>query len=270
MDDRKCSNCSNTENCAKHAWMRCKNLENWVPIILSKKPKEKNVRHPIEELMDSTLPKPALDLRMSVKVDGKLYSDTNESILHAFLNKLPITFDHCYVEEKADESNTYEVCIEAIKIAEDLVPDKIDLPEADERLKKKEKENVWDNINDFLTVLRAIPNHEWGWAFNPNCKYVELRVDMRDGGCIIRNRFGQRIDPEHLRYQYVSPSDKKTDETNEVHRFVCDDETNEMLKEMLHYLETELIQTPTTTDVRKKITALLKKREKLNLDYVEK
>ena len=61
--------------------------------------------------------------------------------------------------------------------------------------------NQWDSIDDFITVLNKMRADEWQWYENTNCKYVELRVDMRDGGCIIKDRHGRRITPAELAKQ---------------------------------------------------------------------
>lgn len=41
----------------------------------------------------------------------------------------------------------------------------------------------------------------WTWTKNTECKYIELRIDMRDGRCIIRNRDGELISLEELKSQ---------------------------------------------------------------------
>lgn len=71
-------------------------------------------------------------------------------------------------------------------------------------LQEKEEQNIWDYFDDFLKVYKLIKNGEWVWYKNHKCKYVELRIDMRDGGCIIRDREGNRINPEDLEFQYPS------------------------------------------------------------------
>jgi hypothetical protein len=72
------------------------------------------------------------------------------------------------------------------------------------RLTTKEKEaiNLWDHLTDFLSVFALMKAGAWSWACNSECKYVELRIDMRDGGCIIKNKEGKRISPERLAWQY--------------------------------------------------------------------
>ena len=72
------------------------------------------------------------------------------------------------------------------------------------RLTTKERSamNLWDKFEDFLKVYSAMKKNEWLWIRNTECKYVELRIDMRDGGCIIMNRDSERIGPDRLAYQY--------------------------------------------------------------------
>lgn len=77
-------------------------------------------------------------------------------------------------------------------------------PVAKESLPLQEKiaRNIWDSIDDVLKVVRAAQRGDWCWSRNSSCKYLNLRLDMRDGGCIIYDRDGKRISPEQLAYQY--------------------------------------------------------------------
>jgi hypothetical protein len=68
-------------------------------------------------------------------------------------------------------------------------------------LEQKIAGNVWDHIDDVLPVLEAARTGRWSWLENSMCKYIELRIDMRDGGCVIKDRDGKRIEPEQLRHQ---------------------------------------------------------------------
>jgi len=70
------------------------------------------------------------------------------------------------------------------------------------KLEDKQANNIWDNIDDVLPVIEAARDRKWKWVLNTACKYIELRVDMRDGGCIIKDRHGNRINPEDLAYQF--------------------------------------------------------------------
>ena len=69
-------------------------------------------------------------------------------------------------------------------------------------IQEKIATNTWDSIDDFIAVLSAMRDGKWNWYANTRCKYVDLRVDMRDGGCIISDREGNRIDAKQLAYQH--------------------------------------------------------------------
>jgi len=71
-------------------------------------------------------------------------------------------------------------------------------------LKQKQAANVWDHIDDALAVIELARAGRWVWMENPQCKYIELRIDMRDGGCIIKDREGNRIDPATLGKQLTN------------------------------------------------------------------
>jgi len=79
------------------------------------------------------------------------------------------------------------------------------------KLENKIKHNIWDSLDDVLPIIaralqdkvgRKASGEYWTWVRNPKCKYIDLRIDMRDGGCLLTNRDGQRINPEDLAYQY--------------------------------------------------------------------
>jgi hypothetical protein len=53
----------------------------------------------------------------------------------------------------------------------------------------------------------------WSWARNWNCKYVELRFDMRDGGFVLRDDKGHRICLEQLMWQWRSESEREKEKT---------------------------------------------------------
>jgi len=68
--------------------------------------------------------------------------------------------------------------------------------------KEKGEMNLWDHVDSFFTVYEKMKKKEWLWFLNTECKYINLRIDMRDGGCIIKDREGKRISPEYLAWQY--------------------------------------------------------------------
>jgi hypothetical protein len=59
----------------------------------------------------------------------------------------------------------------------------------------------WHHLDDVLAILKRMEAGDWAWMNNPRCKYLTLRLDMRDGGCLIRDRYGNRIDPTELAKQ---------------------------------------------------------------------
>lgn len=77
-----------------------------------------------------------------------------------------------------------------------------ELAAGDLTLKQKQAANVWDHVDDALAVIELARAGRWSPYENMACKYIELRIDMRDGGCLIRNAAGERIDPADLRKQH--------------------------------------------------------------------
>ena len=71
------------------------------------------------------------------------------------------------------------------------------------RLTTKEKiaSNTWDHLDDFLDVYVAMKKRKWSWGLNAECKYIDLRVDMRSGKCLMSAK-GERISPRRLAWQY--------------------------------------------------------------------
>ena len=60
---------------------------------------------------------------------------------------------------------------------------------------------MWNKRNDWENAIAKIITKQkkpWQWKLNPNCKYFELRIDTRDGGAVISNRFGNVISIDEL------------------------------------------------------------------------
>ena len=69
-------------------------------------------------------------------------------------------------------------------------------------LLEKIENNIWDDSEEVLTAIRdLLTTRQWHWLENPRCKYVEVRIDMRDGMCILKDRDGKRILVKDLEYQ---------------------------------------------------------------------
>ena len=65
----------------------------------------------------------------------------------------------------------------------------------------KQHYNVWDHMADVISVLNKMQSGEWEWYRNSRCKYIEVRIDMRSGNCIIFDGERKRINPSDLAHQ---------------------------------------------------------------------
>ena len=88
------------------------------------------------------------------------------------------------------------------------------------------KHNIWDTDLDevFKTIKECHGDDkfdmkaDWLWIRNSRCKYISVRIDMRDGAFVLVDRAGERISLEHLKFQYKEgesipkyPKDSKFD-----------------------------------------------------------
>ena len=67
---------------------------------------------------------------------------------------------------------------------------------------KKIESNIWDDGKEVFKAIKDVLASKWSWSRNPECKYIVVRIDMRDGGCLLKDRKGNRIGIEDLVYQY--------------------------------------------------------------------
>ena len=72
-------------------------------------------------------------------------------------------------------------------------------------------DNSWDHLNNFLEVYKLMTEKKWSWGRNHMCKYIDLRIDMRDGGCLIE---AKGVSPIKVRL-----SQKKLDERQSLKPF---------------------------------------------------
>lgn len=69
------------------------------------------------------------------------------------------------------------------------------------------KTNAWVPLASVLEVINAsqvpaeIGTGFWRWYYNTRCKYINLRIDMRDAHCLIQDRDGHSITLEQLQHQ---------------------------------------------------------------------
>lgn len=102
----------------------------------------------------------------------------------------------------------------------------VTVPPVSEEFTNQVGSNIWHDrseLDTFIEVIKKLsvekglgawikkvgdpePESEdsWSWAYNWNCKYINLRFDMRDGGFIMTNDAGERINIEQLKWQYRS------------------------------------------------------------------
>lgn len=63
------------------------------------------------------------------------------------------------------------------------------------------------SLDEVVAVIKKCAGNEtlhdrfWSWAKNSRCKYVSLRIDMRDGDFVLLDREGNRITIEDLKRQ---------------------------------------------------------------------
>ncbi len=58
--------------------------------------------------------------------------------------------------------------------------------------------NEWISIEEIIEVTSS---KDWTWMKNSRCKYLNIRMDTRDGHCLISDRNNERISLDQLRYQ---------------------------------------------------------------------
>ena len=76
-------------------------------------------------------------------------------------------------------------------------------PEYLKTMEYRIQHNEWDDIQAVIDVLEQVKQKRWSWVKSDGAKYLNIRLDMRDGGCIIL-RDNKRISPKQLAWQYSS------------------------------------------------------------------
>ncbi len=59
----------------------------------------------------------------------------------------------------------------------------------------------WIPIKEILEVTSST---DWSWVANSKCKYLNIRMDTRDGHCVLSDRNGNSLSLDDLKYQYRS------------------------------------------------------------------
>ena len=74
---------------------------------------------------------------------------------------------------------------------------------------------TWAPLAEILEVIEAAKRGDWCWSRNSQCKYIELRIDMRDRHCIVKDRDGKPISIDELKHQYgATPAGAWSDKAN--------------------------------------------------------
>lgn len=69
----------------------------------------------------------------------------------------------------------------------------------------------WNPLKETVEAVEECLNGNWRWIKNTSCKYVSIQIDMRDGHCLLKDRYGNVIDIDTLKHQLKLP--KETDGT---------------------------------------------------------
>lgn len=83
-------------------------------------------------------------------------------------------------------------------------------PEFSPEFQTKIEHNIWHDIDQldlFIQTIKKLSvenDWTWSWSRNNNCKYINLRFDMRDGGFVLTDGERKRIDLPQLEWQYKS------------------------------------------------------------------
>lgn len=57
----------------------------------------------------------------------------------------------------------------------------------------------WHPLQEVIDLLKAQTDGRWHWGLDMPLKYLEVRIDVRDGNCIIRDRDGNRVSIQRIR-----------------------------------------------------------------------
>ena len=71
-------------------------------------------------------------------------------------------------------------------------------------LQKKIDNNIWETLDDFskiMLIIEDMKNEKWFWFKNMQCKYINIRMDMRDGHFMLFDRDDNRIEIKDLERQ---------------------------------------------------------------------
>jgi hypothetical protein len=68
----------------------------------------------------------------------------------------------------------------------------------------------WIPLAQVLEIIGLAERGDWSWCGNSRCKHIELRIDMRDRHCLVKDRDGNPASLEELRLQHGSQGGNKS------------------------------------------------------------
>lgn len=86
----------------------------------------------------------------------------------------------------------------------------VNCPPLEPEFEAQVNRNLWHertDIDSFVSKIKELSeeeSYEWCWSRNSSCKYINFRFDMRDGGFILTNDKGKRINLAQLQWQWKS------------------------------------------------------------------
>jgi len=59
----------------------------------------------------------------------------------------------------------------------------------------------WNHIIELYKIFKLVRKRRWSWTRNSQCKYLNIRIDMRDLSFLLEDRHGNEITIEQLNEQ---------------------------------------------------------------------
>lgn len=115
---------------------------------------------------------------------------------------------HRQVEDVQAEPWVWSGLRDTAKVIEPQPVPGVNIPPEFPEFTEQVNRNKWhdrEEIDSFVNTIKELSldtdDNEWSWAYNHTSKYINLRFDMRDGGFIMTNDEGVRINLDQLRWQ---------------------------------------------------------------------
>jgi hypothetical protein len=74
----------------------------------------------------------------------------------------------------------------------------------------------WPKLASVIAAVNECLEGKWRWQANPECKYLSIRVDMRDGTACLSNRDEDDITIEQLKKQFTDAPPEPVKEPEQI------------------------------------------------------